>query len=477
MSLRKQATSGLVWVFTQQFGNQFVSFFVSLVLARILLPEEFGLIGMIAIFYSIGRSLMDSGMTQSLIRSTNLDQEDFSTAFYFNLASSITLYTLIFLAAPYIAEFYSRPILTPIIKLYCITFIIDAFTAVQRTRMTREMDFKTQTLIAIPSTILGGVVGVTLAYMGYGVWSLVWSTIATSFFGSLQFWIYSKWTPSLVFNIDKFKQHFGFGIKLSASGLLNKIFNNIYLIVIGRYFSAAQVGFYTRADTMKQLPVNNITNALAKVTYPLFAKIQDDNFRLKRVYKQLMQMVIFVISPVLIIVAVLAEPVFRFLFTEKWLPAVPYFQILCVIGILYPLNMYNINILKVKGKSGLILKLQVIKKILTIIMIAGTIQFGIYGLLYGQVLLSIISFFINAFYTGKFIQYGTWQQIKDIVPTILLAVLCGIFTWVADINFNSQRDIIRIGLGIVVGFGFYLGLSFLIQMQSLIDLKKLILKR
>lgn len=399
---------------------------VSLVLARLLLPEEFGLIGMIAVFISIGTVLVDSGLSQSLIRSKELDQEDFSTVFYYNLATSILIYIIIYFSAPFVAIFYDQPILTPILRLYCITFIINAFSAVQIARLTQRMDFKTQTLVGIPSILIGGGVGVAMAYMDYGVWSLVWSQIVTSFISTIQLWLYSKWSPSFIFNIEKFKDHFNFGYKLTLSSLLNRIFNNIYLIVIGKYFSSAQVGFYTRAETMKQLPVSNISNVLNKITYPLFATIQNDDIRLKRVYKQLMQMVVFVIAPVLIFLAVLSEPTFRFLFTAKWLPAVPYFQILCITGILYPIHAYNLNVLKVKGRSDLFLKLSVIKQMITIGGIIVGFQFGIYGLLIAQVILSFIFFIINAHYTDKFINYSAWEQIKDILPIILIAIAAGV---------------------------------------------------
>ena len=366
MSLRKQATSGFVWTFAQQFGNQFIGFFVSLILARLLLPSEFGLIGMIAIFVSIGNMLVSSGLTQSLVRSSNIDEDDYSTVFYFNLVSSIIIYFIIFFLAPLVAKFYEQPIITDLLRVYCLTFIISAFAAVQQAKLTREMNFKTQAFISIPSTVTGGVVGVVLAYLGFGVWSLVWSYLTTSVVNTIQLWIYSKWSPLLVFKREKFISHFNFGYKLTLSGLLESIFNNIYLIVIGKYFSVAQVGFYTRAETMKQLPVINISTTLQKVTFPIFSSIQDDDVRLKRIYKQLMEIVIFVIAPVLIFLAILAEPTFRFLFTEKWLPAVPYFQILCITGILYPIHSYNINILNVKGRSDLVLKLEVIKKVVII---------------------------------------------------------------------------------------------------------------
>jgi len=474
MSLRKQAISGLGWTFASQFGNQLIGFVVSMILARILLPEEFGLIGMIAIFLAVGKSLLDAGLTQSLIRSQDLDQEDFSTVFFFNLAASILIYIAIYLSAPLIANFYDQQILINIIRLFCITFIITAFSSVQLARLTKKMDFKTQTFIALPSTIVGGIVGVTMAYMGYGVWSLVWSSLVSAFLGTIQLWIYSKWTPSLVFNIEKFKDHFNYGYKLTLSGLLNTIFNNIYLIIIGKFFSPAQVGFYTRADTMKQLPVTNISNALNKVTFPLFASIQDDDVRLKRVYKQLMQMVVFIIAPVLIFLGVLAEPTFRFLFTEKWLPAVPYFQILCATGILYPIHSYNLNVLKVKGRSDLFLKLAIIKRTLTVIGIIIGVQFGIYGLLYAQVILSVTSFLINAYYTDKFISYSAWEQLKDILPIIMISGISGLIIWFIDVNLKDQIDILRIIIGVLMGSGTYLLISYILKLNSLYDLKKLL---
>ena len=477
MSLKKKASSGFVWTFAQQFGDQGIGFIVSLVLARLLLPSEFGLIGMIAVFFSIGKSLVDSGLNQSLVRGQKVDQKDFSTVFYFNLLAGVLLYIAIFFAAPLVSDFYNQPILTNILRLYCLTFIIMGFGAVQSARFTKEMSFKTLTLISVPATVVGGIVGVTMAYTGYGVWSLVWSHIATSLVGVVQIWIYSQWKPSWYFNMRLFKEHFSFGYKIALSGILYRIFNNIYLIVIGKYFSPAQVGFYTRAETMKQMPVSNLSNALNKVTFPLFAKIQDDDARLKRVYSQLMKMVVFVVAPVLIIMAVLAEPLFRFLFTEKWLPAVPYFQILCITGIMKPVQSYNLNVLKVKGRSDLYLKLEVIKRSLTVVAIVIAIQFGIYGLLYAQVLLSFFFFAFNAHYTDKFINYSAWQQIKDVLPILLLSISSGAAVYFLDTLTPRMDDIWRLISGGLIGVISYLTIGYLLKFESLIELFLLIKKK
>lgn len=478
MSLKKKAAISLVWTFSQQFGNQLIGFIVSLVLARILLPAEFGLIGMIAVVVAVGNVLLDGGLTKSLIREPDCDQVDYSTVFFFHLFTSIIVYMGVYFLAPFIAEFYGQPILTEITRVYSLTIIITSFSVVQFARLTKVMDFKTQALIAIPAAIIGGITGISMAYNGFGVWSLVWSSLITSTVSTIQMWIYSDWRPSFRFDISKFRKHFDFGYKLTLSDLLNRIFNNIFLIVIGKYFSAAQVGFYTRAETMNQLPVTNITNALNKVTYPLFVSIQEDDIRLRRVYKQLMLMVMFIVAPVLIFLAVLAEPVFVFLFTAKWLPAVPYFQILCVTGILFPLHSYNLTILNVKGRSDLFLKLEVIKKIIIVLAIVVAIPFGILALLYGQVIISLVGFFINAHYTKRFIAYSGWEQLKDVFPILFLALFAAAAVFFLDIyGLHEQLNIIRIFAGGLFGLVIYILAAYLLKFSSLSEFINLIIKR
>ena len=478
MSLKRKAALSLVWTFTQQFGNQLIGFVVSLVLARILLPAEFGLLGMIAVLVAVGNALLDGGLTKSLIRDTDCDELDYSTVFFFNIGAGLLIYALIFLLAPFIADFYAQPVLTDIIRVYCFTIVITSFSAVQLARLTKIMDFKTQLVIAIPAAVVGGITGIWMAYSGFGVWSLVWSGITTAVVSTIQIWWYSNWKPTMVFNRSRFNKHFNYGYKLTLSDLLNRIFNNIFLIVIGKYFSAAQVGFYTRAETMKQLPVTNISQALDKVTFPLFVSIQNDEVRLKRVYKKLMLMVVFVITPVLIFLAVLAEPVFVFLFTEKWLPAVPYFQILCITGILFPLHSYNLSILNVKGRSDLFLKLEVIKKIIIVVTIIIAIPFGIMALLYGQVVISLLAFFINARYTSRFISYTGWEQIKDVLPILLLALFGGAAILLVDqFILKDQIYLARILIGGVVGTILYLASAYILKFSSLFELFNLLQKR
>lgn len=479
MSLKKQALSGVFWSSIQLFGRQLIGFVVSIILARLLLPSEFGLIAMLGVFIGLGTALIGGGLSSSLIRTKDVDEEDFSTVFFFNLICSILIYVLIFFSAPLISQFYNQELLTLIIRVYCLTFIINAFSAIQTTRLTKMMDFKTQMKVMIPSLIIGSLVGVIMAYNGFGVWSLVGSGIVQALAATLQLWFYSKWFPLWVFNIQKFKYHFSYGFKLMLSGVLDTIFTNAYTIIIGKFFPPAQVGYFNRAETLQMLPVNSISSIITKVSFPLFAAIQNDDVRLKSVYKRIMQMVIFLVAPILILMAVLAEPMFRLLFTEKWLPAVPYFQILCFNGILYPIHSYNLQILNVKGRSDLFLKLEVVKKIIVVLVILVSFQFGIYGLLYGSVITSIFAFFINTHYSGKFLKYTAWEQTKDLLPIIGLSMLIGALVYFFDelLKTNFFYDFSRLILGGFVGASLFLIASYLLKISSLNELIHIIKRK
>lgn len=479
MSLKKKALVSVFWSALEQFSNQIIGFGISVVLARLLLPAEFGLIAMLAIFIGIGQTLINSGLTQSLIRTEKPDNIDFSTVFYFNLAGSIIVYGIVATLAPYISDFYNQPQLTSITRVYSIVFIINAFSSIQKTRLTKRMDFKTEMIVVTPSLIIGGVFGILLALNGFGVWSLVWSRIVQASSASIQFWYWSKWKPLWSFNVGVFKRHFYFGYKLMFSGLLDSIFSNIYTIIIGKFFVPTQVGFYNKANDLQMRPVGIISGIMNKISYPLLAEIQGDDARLKSIYKRIMQMVIFLIAPTLVFIAVLAEPVFRFIYTEKWLPAVPYFQILCVAGILFPLHVYNIQILKVKGRSDLVLRLEMAKKVILSIITFIGFQFGIYGLLYSSVVFSFLAFIINTHYTGKFINYTAWQQTKDLLPTILLALISGLAIYGIDhylIAFGFH-DFIRIILGGLTGLITFTFLAWVLKLESMHELKTILQRK
>jgi O-antigen/teichoic acid export membrane protein len=475
MSLKKQAVSGMVWTFAQQFGTQIIYFVISLLLARLLTPSDFGTIAMFTVVISISSALIEGGMVSSLIRTLNADDTDLSTVFWFNVSIAIVMYFVVFASAPLIADFYKLKSLTNIIRVYAIILIIKSFISVQAIRFVKSLDFKTSFKIQLPSLIIGGSLGILLAYNGFGVWSLVIFPLTQSLISSVQYWFYSDWRPSFLFDNKKFKYHFNFGYKMTLSSLLVTIFSNINAIIIGKMFSPAQLGYYNRAENLKQLPVTNLSTALNKVTFPLFAKLSHDNIKLKEVYKKLMKVVIFIIAPVLFLSIVIAEPLIRFLLTEKWLPAVPYFQILALTGILHPIHAYNLNILMVKGKSDLFLRLEIIKKVLVSAILFFSLQYGIFGILWGQVVFSILAFFINTFYTGKILKYGSIQQIADLLPVLFLSVIIAVaFHYLDFYFFKDFKDIVRLGCICSAYSFFYLGFALVLKFKEVNYIKDLL---
>lgn len=481
MNLKESAIKGILWTTIDQFGSRLITFLIGIVLARILFPEEFGLIALLGIFIAIGQVLINGGLTQSLIRSDNLNQADYSTVFFFNLFVSVIIYILLFFLAPYIALFFEEPELISIVRVITLIFVINSFAAIQTARLTKELDFKTQSMVSIPSVILSGVVGIGLAMHDYGVWSLVYSRITLSFATTVQLWIRSKWAPSLIFDYNVFKKHFNFGIKIMLTGLLEAGFTNAYPILIGKFFTVSQVGLYHKSDSLHKQPLTLISSVVSRISFPLLSKVQKDDERLKKVYRMIMQLVIFLVAPTLIFLSVLAEPIFRFLYTEKWVEAVPYFQILCAAGILYPLHVYNLQILNVKGRSDLFFKLEVIKKAIICLVIIVSIQFGIFALLYGIVLTSFIAFFLNSYYSGRYINYNTKSQIRDLIPTIFIALAGGVVVYVIDYMLNEQLDIVRILSSGSIGLFAYIWLSWKLKIEalkeSLLIFKSIVKKR
>lgn len=480
VDLRKRAIHGLGWSGLRLFSVQLTSFIVQLVLARMLLPEVFGLIAMLQIFISIGQTLMDNGMSSSLIRTTNPDNQDYSTVFFINVAAGIIIYGVIFVSANYIANFYRQPQLERVLQVFALSIIIQSLVSVQLAKFTKELNFRSQLILELPSLVVSSIIAVFLAYKGYGVWSLVWLHLSKSILFVLQTWLFVNWRPSLNFNYAKFKAHFKFGYKLTLSSLLNTIYDNINNIIIGKFFSATQLGYYDRAHSMRQLPIITVSSALNKVTYPVFAAVQDDDRKLKSAYSLLMKQIIFWVAPFLVLLSVISEPLFSFLLTDRWLPAVPYFQVLCFASILYPVHAYNLNIVTVKGRSDLFLKLEFLKKIVITITVLCALPFGVYGLVYAQLLNSVIGFFINSYFSGKLINYPSVEQIKDIAPIIIFALLAGLFVKVvyeAYITPVFQSSLACIAIVSTLFGCFYFAMAILFRLPAYRDFKKFIFKR
>lgn len=413
MSLKKQAINGVIWTFAQQFSIQLINFGVQIILARLLMPEVFGLIAMLTVFIAIGQTLMDGGMTTSIIRTKNPDQLDYSTVFVANLLMSCIIYLLIFFSASSIADFYDQPVLQSILKVYALTFVIRSLVAVHVAKLTKEMNFKLQMKLQVPSTIVGALVGIYLAFNGFGVWSLVWLNLTQTIVFTIQNWVFIKWRPSFLFNKRRFIYHFNFGYKMTLSGLLDTVYNNSYNIVIGKYFSPSIVGFYNQAETMRLFPVGQISTVMGKVTYPLFSNLKSDE-QLKSAYRSTMKLVLFAVIPIMLILIIIAPEFFLFLFGDKWLPAVPYFQILAIASIIRPISSYNLNILKVKGRSDLFLKVEIIKKVLGVIAIIIALPFGITPLVISLTVVSYFFVLVNMWYCGGLINYTMGQQLIDV---------------------------------------------------------------
>lgn len=431
-NLKRQAITGVKWNFVQQFSVQVINFAVQVILARLLMPEMFGLIAMIMVFISIGQSLMDSGMTSSLIRTEKPDQTDYSTVFATNIVISIIIYSLIFLIAPTIANFYNQLVLTDLLRLLSISFIVNAFVAVHIAKLTKEMNFKQQMKLQIPSVIISAIIGVTLAYKGYGVWSLVWLNLSRSIAFAIQAWFFIDWKPSLSFNKDRFLYHFKFGYKLTLSGLIDTIYNDSYRIIIGKLFSPASVGFFNQAETMRLFPVNQISVVMNRVTYPYFSNIKND-VQLKEAYRKTMKMIIFVTAPLMLLLIIIAKVGFIFVFGEKWLPSVFYFQILAFASIVRPIGSYNLNILKVKGKSDTFLKVEIYKKLVGILAIIIGLQYDILGLVISLAVVSYVWLFMNMHYCGSLINFPLIEQIKNLAPILII----GLITMIPSIYFHN----------------------------------------
>lgn len=460
MSLKKQAIAGIKWTFVQQFSVQIINFAVQIILARLLMPEMFGLVAMVVVFMSIGQALMDGGMTSSIIRTKNPDQLDYSTVFITNIIMSLGIYGVIFIAAPYIALFYNQEILTNIIRVLSLTFVIRALVAVHMAKLTKEMNFQLQMKLQIPSTILAGIVGITMAYQGYGVWSLVWLNMIQAISFTVQTLVFMKWRPSLIFNFERFKYHFNFGYKLTLASLIDVIFNDAYRIVIGKFYSPAAVGFFHQAETLRLFPVQQISTIVGKVTYPLFAKMNDDDGNddaLKFAYKITMKLVLVLIVPLMLGLILMAEEGFRFLFGEKWLSAVPYFQILALASIVRPLSVYNLNILKVKGRSDIFLRIEILKKIIGVVLLIVGLNFQVIGLVISLTVFSYISFIINMYFSGSLISYSIKEQLKDTLFLYILGGLVFLLLYFIKYNLNyiSHFDFISICLYIFSFFFLY----------------------
>jgi O-antigen/teichoic acid export membrane protein len=449
MSLKNKTITGISWSFIDNIANSGITFIVGLVLANILTPEEFGIIGMITIFIAISNSIIDSGFSNALIRKIDIKSIDYNTVFYFNLVMSLLLYLILYVATPSISRFFKEPILTPVTRVLGIILIINGLAIIQRTILVKTIDFKTQTKISFISSIVSGIIGIGMALWGYGVWSLVGQQVSRQFLNTLLLWGFNTWRPAYEYSNKSFRELFGFGSKLLLSGLIDTVYKNIYYIVIGRFYSAAQLGQYTRALQFKEIFASNLTSVIQKVSYPILSSIQEEPERLKAVYRKAIKSTMLITFACMLGLAATAKPLIIILIGEKWIEAVGYLQIICFSGMLYPLHAINLNILKVKGRSDLFLKLEIIKKMFSVIPIILGVFLGIKFMLWASVFNSFVAYFLNSHYSENLIDYSTSQQIKDILPTFIISAIVALCMW--SVSFLSVSHLIMLPVQCIVG--------------------------
>jgi O-antigen/teichoic acid export membrane protein len=473
---KQKTVSGLTWSFIDNFSNLGIQFIVGIILARILSPKEFGLLGLITVFIAVSSAFIDSGFSNSLIRKKDCTQQDYSTVFYFNIAASIIFYLLLFVLAVPISSFFKEPQLVNIIRVVGVSLIISSFSLIQRTILTKRVDFKLQTKISIISSILSGVIGIYMAFSGFGVWSLVWKSVLAALFTTILLWLWNHWYPLFLFNFKIFKEHFKFGYKLLLSGLIDTIYKNVYYLIIGKFFSSAELGFYTRAEQFSSLPSSNITGVISRVSYPVLSQLQEKPEKLKDGYKKLIKNTMFITFILMMGMAAVAKPLILTLIGAKWASSIIYLQLLCFSAMLYPLQALNLNMLNVKGRSDLFLKLEIIKKLLAIPVIFVAIFLGIKAMLIGFIILSFASYFLNAYWSGRLIDYSIKEQVMDIVPSFLLALFMGFIVFGLG-YFVPLKPLYLLLLQFSLGAFITISFSKIIKLEEYMMIREIVLSK
>lgn len=458
------------WTAVERFGSQIVQFLIGLILARLLVPDDYGLVGMLAIFIAISQVFLDSGFANALIQKNNRTDVDYSTVFYFNLVVALVIYAALFAAAPLIADFYDQPLLCDVTRVYSLSLVINGLSIVQTARLSIDLNFKLQAVVSILAIMASGALGIALAASGAGVWALVWQGVAAAGVRTLLLWAFGGWKPLLVFSRRSFRSLFSFGSKLLASSMINTVYSNLATLIIGKMFNAADLGFYTRARQFATLPGEAATSVITKVSFPVLTRYQDDDSELLKVYSQLLRTPLFLLFPVIFGMAVLAGPLVATLIGEKWLGCVPMLQILCMGMLWTPLTMVNLNLLYVKGRSDLVLKLELMKKPIAFALLIGSSFLGIYYVCVALALYEFIAFVFNCYYTGRFLGFGFARQMRDLLPIIgyclvMSAAAGSVFLFV-------DGHLARLVAGVAIGAASYIAITLLCRDRSAITVAK-----
>lgn len=471
-SIKRKAVSGMVWTSIQRFTGMGINFVSGIILARLLMPEDYGAIGMLTIFMLIAHSFLDSGFGSALIQKKRPTQEDYSTVFWFNLMMAIVLYLILFFSAPFIAEFYRMPILCEVLRIQALVLIISAITIVQVNQLRKQFKFKKIAIVSLVASLLSLAVTIWMANNGYGVWSLVVQGLLLSGIPSIIYWFTNKWYPNFIFSKESFKSLFSFGAYMLLIHLINEICNNIQGLLIGRLYNASTMGYYSKARSTENFASKSISQSLTQITFPLYAEFQDNKEGLIALIKRFTGVVAYVTFPLMFLLILVAKPVFILLYSDRWLPSVPYFQVLCFAGLAICLQSINLQAITAIGKSKTAFGWTLIKRAIGLIfVIGGLLLFGIKGLLVGMVLSSWMMYLINAYLVSKHIGYKIGQQMMDLLPIMLLSILAFVIGRLPDLLALGlyQNGILETILFVAI----YLAVSYMSKMRSYEDLIEL----
>jgi len=464
-NIKLDVFSSFIWKFMELIGTQGIHFVISIILARLLSPEDYGVIAIVTIFITISSVLVQGGFNSSLIQKKDADEIDFSSVFFLNIIVSVVLYLVLFFATPSIALFYNEPKLVPVLRILGIKLIITALNSVQSAIISKNLKFKHYFFSSMASTIVSGFIGVLMAYKGYGVWSLVTQQIISSIAVTCVFWFTVKWRPRPVFSFERIKDLFKYGWKLLVSTLLNTGYNSYYSLVIGKYFSSEMLGYYNRGNTLPDLLISNINGSIGGVIFPALSANQENKSKIKSMANRAIVTSSFIVFPAMMGLVVCAEPLVRLLMTDKWLPCVPFMQILCFSYALWPVHTTNLQVINALGRSDIFLKLEIIKQVLSITVLLVSIRYGIYVMVALEAATGLICTVINAWPNKHLINYRLKEQFIDVLPSLILTIIMGVIVY--SIKFIGLNLYITLFIQIIIGVLVYFGMAYLFKLECL----------
>lgn len=473
-SLKNKAILGVGWSAIDAFLGQGVTFIVGLVLARLLTPEEYGLVGIISIFITILLGVVDCGFSNALIREPKVTDDDYSTLFYFNMGISLLMFGLLYIIAPWIALFFERPQLVNLTRVMGLLLILQSFSIVQYTILSKNVDFKTKTKASLISSIVSGIIGISMAFAGYGVWALVAQQLSRQFLYSISLWCMNKWWPTLRFRIATFRYMWNFGWKLLLSGLLNNFWGELYKVIVSKCYTPVALGQYTRSEQLAALFSSNITSIVQRVSYPVLSQIQDDSERLVNGYRKVIRITMFVTAISMISMGAISDPLIYCLIGPQWHQAATFLPLICISLSLYPLHAINLNMIQIQGRTDVFLHIEIAKKIIAIFPLCLGAFIGLYWMLVGSIAVGVISFFLNSYYSGRYLGYTSWNQLKDVSPSygVALIIAFAVYFW----KYLPLSYWLILPIQIVVGVVVFFVLCETVKQPEYMEIKELVRK-